>query len=640
MKFRRIIVFVLAIMIAMTSVPAFEIRAHAAYDMPYYIEVDVSSQIVTIYRTEDKSIARQMLCSTGYRNKTPLGTFTMPKNRRTSERQEWYFFYGNEKWAKYASRIVDNFLFHSIPYTDKKDSAINKYDASFFGQPASLGCVRLRWQDSKFIAENCLAGTKVKIYKSGKENEGLRELLKQASYTGQNGMTYEEYMGMPQNEGDLGRFSTGIEVKNLQCRLQALGLYSGDADGKYYSSTVNAVKNLQKMLGLSETGIASPELQALIYSDDAPTSMNVSLSEGMNGPVVKNLQENLATLRLYEGDIDGVYDVDVTEAVKRFQKAYTYTVNGVASSKVQKAVYYEAGKLEAVFSMNEDYTLEVIEDQMYLGVIDAETGIRIREKASTDSKALGRVTDGDIVFALKPGDYWSKIQFGDCVGYIMNKYADYRKQELVVLKYTATDDDRIHTIGFTSQEYFDGASLPSELFEKYLAAEGSLENYEGLVNYVTVNTEEGVSLNLRQTPSTTAEVLAELPSGTHAKVILRSTEWTMVTVDGQNGYLMNNYLEFWSGPEDALEGADADETESEPEIEEIFAVTTPSNGKKASVYDMDSDDAKVLGSLGKDIEVKIVRSTDGWCLIEYEGHQGYMKDEDLSFNSEYAFEKA
>jgi len=222
----------------------------------------------------------------------------------------------------------------------------------------------------------------------------------------------------------------------------------------------------------------------------------------------------------------------------------------------------------------------------------------------------------------------------------MNKYVDYFKQDLVVLRYTATDSDRVYTIGHTVDEYRQGASLPSEVFEKYLAAEGSLENYEGLVSYITVNTDEGVSLNLRQSPSTNAEVLAELPAGTHAKVILRSSEWTLVSVDGKEGYLMNSYLEFWSGPEDALDPVEEEPAETEEMPEEVFAITMPAEGQKAPVYDMDSDDAEVLGHLVKDIEVKVVKSSDGWCLIEYEGHQGYMKNEDLSFNAEYAFEQA
>ena len=98
--------------------------------------------------------------------------------------------------------------------------------------------------------------------------------------------------------------STGIEVKNLQCRLQALGLFSGVTDGNYHSSTVNAVKELQKIMGIDETGIASPELQEYIYTDEAPTSRNVTLKEGMNGPTVKNLQKDLAALRLYDGAVE------------------------------------------------------------------------------------------------------------------------------------------------------------------------------------------------------------------------------------------------------------------------------------------------------------------------------------------------
>ena len=46
---------------------------------PYAIEVDVTNQIVTVYRAEDmgdSGIVRQMICSTGVNECTPVGRFS------------------------------------------------------------------------------------------------------------------------------------------------------------------------------------------------------------------------------------------------------------------------------------------------------------------------------------------------------------------------------------------------------------------------------------------------------------------------------------------------------------------------------------------------------------------------------------
>lgn len=60
----------------------------------------------------------------------------------------------------------------------------------------------------------------------------------------------------------------GDAVKALQARLKELGFYSISIDGDYGNGTVNAVNACQKYNGLEETGKATPEFQALIWSDN------------------------------------------------------------------------------------------------------------------------------------------------------------------------------------------------------------------------------------------------------------------------------------------------------------------------------------------------------------------------------------
>ena len=49
----------------------------------------------------------------------------------------------------------------------------------------------------------------------------------------------------------------------------------------------------------------------------------------------------------------------------------------------------------------------------------------------------------------------------------------------------------------------------------------------------------------------------------------------------------------------------------------------------AGVYDDDSDDAALLGHLPDGAQVEVADISDGWCLIRYMGHEGYMSVEDL-----------
>lgn len=59
-------------------------------------------------------------------------------------------------------------------------------------------------------------------------------------------------------------------VTAMQKRLIELGYLSGDADGDYGSKTETAVKAAQKAYGMDQTGTASPEFQARLFSDDQP----------------------------------------------------------------------------------------------------------------------------------------------------------------------------------------------------------------------------------------------------------------------------------------------------------------------------------------------------------------------------------
>jgi len=63
--------------------------------------------------------------------------------------------------------------------------------------------------------------------------------------------------------------SKGDEVKALQTRLFDLGFYNIAIDGDYGNGTVKALQAFEEYNGLEPTGIATPRLQAFIFSDRA-----------------------------------------------------------------------------------------------------------------------------------------------------------------------------------------------------------------------------------------------------------------------------------------------------------------------------------------------------------------------------------
>lgn len=75
-------------------------------------------------------------------------------------------------------------------------------------------------------------------------------------------------------ETDLSAYRTlklgdsGEDVHNMKIRMYALGYFSTNSlNDQYTEATESRVKKLQKQNGMEESGIATPELQAFIYSD-------------------------------------------------------------------------------------------------------------------------------------------------------------------------------------------------------------------------------------------------------------------------------------------------------------------------------------------------------------------------------------
>ena len=65
--------------------------------------------------------------------------------------------------------------------------------------------------------------------------------------------------------------SVGIEVKQLQMRLQELGYYSGEVDGQFGGGTRTAVEAFQRQHGITADGIAGESTLALLYNTAAQT---------------------------------------------------------------------------------------------------------------------------------------------------------------------------------------------------------------------------------------------------------------------------------------------------------------------------------------------------------------------------------
>ena len=621
MTLRRFCIFFAALFIISGS--GLRPAALAEEQSPYRVDVDIVNQIVTVYENTDGGpIVMQCLCSSGADDATPLGTFRMPDKKRNTERTEWFHFRAFGGYARYATRIHGEVMFHSLLYNRPRESAIDEQSVRDFGYPVSHGCVRMRWEDAKFIAENCPVGTKVKIHKENERDEELRDLLYQASYHASSGQSYSRFLGIPDEPGMLGRGSTGSEVRDLQLKLQALGIYSDDITDEYTLATVRAVREAQGLLGEEQTGIANLQFQQAITEPEAPSAMNVTLEHGDSGPAVRALQRYLQVLKLYGGDVDGVYDVDVINGVTTFQNAYGFEADGVATPMVQKAIYYESEHVNALFGDADDYQMTQQSRDIYLGKVNCKVGIKLRQEPSTESESLMSLKNGETVIGLEYGSEWSKVMKNGETGYVMNKFMEYTPKSTPALDY-AVGGEVLYSIGIT-----DLNESPAEKFTAYIEGGGSLEKHEDLVERATAAT----VLDIHGTPTESSEVLGALPEGAEATVLLKSSEWSLIEYEGLQGYIPTAAAQFELAPDEADDEPDSAVVYEDDSTE--TALVSPHEGDTAPVYESADEGSAVLGSLKRDVEVEVIETVDGWSLIELQGHQGYMMELDLKFTTQ------
>lgn len=128
-------------------------------ELPYYIGVNRAANCVTIYKAGSDGYYslpyKSMICSTG--RDTPSGVFSI------SDKYVWRLLVGNV-FGQYASRICNDILFHSVPYYTQDKGDLETAEYNKLGTNASLGCIRLKIEDCKWIYDNCPPGTIVEIY--------------------------------------------------------------------------------------------------------------------------------------------------------------------------------------------------------------------------------------------------------------------------------------------------------------------------------------------------------------------------------------------------------------------------------------------------------------------------------------------
>lgn len=158
------------------------------------------------------------------------------------------------------------------------------------------------------------------------------------------GSNTEAAVTAPPNTFTLEKGMKGEEVLTAQKRLAQLGYYLGELDGVFNDSMVYAVKLMQQKNEITVDGKIGYNTRQLMYSSsvlpaDYPDYNLATLSIGMSGEAVKELQRQLRNTYYYSGTIDGIFGTAVQNAVKAFQASAGLSVDGKVGPRTFDALY-------------------------------------------------------------------------------------------------------------------------------------------------------------------------------------------------------------------------------------------------------------------------------------------------------------
>ena len=393
--------------------------------------------------------------------------------------------------------------------------------------------------------------------------------------------------------------SSGEAVKALQRRLKELGYFGGEIGGNYLAKTQEAVQAFQRANGLNPDGVATPELQQLIFGAQAtatpapePTAAPTRAPEtGRTGIVTisgsrLNLREKASTSSKILTRLSGGTKVTVLgESGNWYHVDYNGTLGYLSRDYVR--VTGEAPTAAPTNEPTAEPTPEPAPETGRTGVVNISgSKLNLRQKASTSSKILTRLSGGAKVTVLGESGNWYHVNYNGTLGYLSKEY--------------------VRVTGDVSPTAAPTAS-PTQTPETGREA--------------TIQIENGGALHLRKGPGTDTESLGYVQNGDKATILGESGEWYRVRVDGKEGYLKKIYLDGGAQAPEATPAPTAAPTQA-PEREATIHIENdgtlhlrkgPSTDTESLGYVQNGDKAAILGESGE------------WYRVRVDGKEGYLK---------------
>lgn len=269
----------------------------------------------------------------------------------------------------------------------------------------------------------------------------------------------------------LGNGSEGLKVKALQGALKELGFYTGELDSKFGTGTQKAVIEFQKLNAITQTGIADPLTQQMIFEGKPknasghaqevktlPAIAGLILRPGDRGDAIAQLQQRLKELGFYKGSIDADYGEGTQAAVTAFQREKGIKDDGIAGSVTQSLLFAgldTQGVTQPTVAPDSEptespaFNADSSEGEaVYPYQTSTSASINMRKSASLSAMRLLTVPSGASIQVLSTSGEFLKVRYEDYTGYVLALYVNIPEQYLEgrVLPITITARQNYETL--------------------------------------------------------------------------------------------------------------------------------------------------------------------------------------------------
>ena len=201
--------------------------------------------------------------------------------------------------------------------------------------------------------------------------------------------------------------------------------------------------------------------------------------------------------------------------------------------------------------------------------------LNLRQDATTESAVIGKYGWGTEVNVLGVSGDWSYVEVGGQNGY---------------------------------------------MYSKYLGSEGETN----VTAYVKTNTR---GLNLRKIPN--GDIITSFPRGTKVTILASDGAWSKVSVDGQTGYMLTQWLSSSKPSGNTNSGSVSGSIGT-------AIVNNPKDTQVLFLRAQASTDSEALGYFRNGTSVTLLEKLDGWYKVNVSGKTGYMMAKFLKVNETVA----